>query len=112
MFLGESLLNLLEQEDQPSIIVATLDWGMGHAARCIPLIRQLQEKGARVIVFSAGSALQLLRSECPEARFIELPAYAVRYPWRWMWLNIARQSPRIWQTIRALKGKSSTSLPP
>lgn len=61
------------------ILVAPLNWGLGHATRCIPLIRALQVRGARVYLASDGVALRLLQHEFPELPAFELPSYNVEY---------------------------------
>ena len=38
------------------ILVAPLDWGLGHATRCIPIIRELVEQG--VDIWLAGEGQQ------------------------------------------------------
>ncbi|HRI80225.1 MAG TPA: hypothetical protein PLR06_11885, partial [Cyclobacteriaceae bacterium] len=62
------------------ILVAPLDWGLGHATRCIPVIRELQRQGAGVIIASSGDALSLLKIEFPEMMALALPAYQPVYP--------------------------------
>ena len=47
------------------IIVAPLNWGLGHATRCIPVIKALLEQNFTPIIASDGAALQLLRLEFP-----------------------------------------------
>ena len=64
---------------QPTVLVCPLDWGLGHATRCIPIIRQLIETGARVILASDGPQLHLLRSEFPQLEHILLPGYKVKF---------------------------------
>lgn len=64
---------------QPTVLVCPLDWGLGHATRCIPIIRQLIETGARVILASDGPQLRLLRSEFPHLEHIVLPGYNVKF---------------------------------
>ena len=49
------------------ILIAPLDWGLGHAARCIPIIRYLIEKDYQVIIGADGRPLQLLKKEFLEA---------------------------------------------
>lgn len=61
------------------ILVCPLDWGLGHAARCIPLIRAFLTAGHEVRVAAAGGALRLLRSEFPDLPWNEFPGYRVRY---------------------------------
>ncbi len=36
------------------ILIAPLNWGLGHATRCIPLIRQELIKGNKVVIASDG----------------------------------------------------------
>jgi predicted glycosyltransferase len=61
------------------ILVAPLDWGLGHATRCIPIIRELLEKGCDVWLAGEGAQEQLLRNEFPELPFLALPGYRIRY---------------------------------
>ena len=53
------------------VLVAPLDWGLGHATRSIPIIRELQLKGCEVVIASSGNALILLKSEFPGLKFFE-----------------------------------------
>ncbi len=64
---------------QKRVLVAPLDWGLGHATRCIPIINELQKQGAEVCVASSGDALQLLKYEFPGMVFFELTSYEVHY---------------------------------
>jgi uncharacterized protein (TIGR00661 family) len=63
----------------PRILVAPLDWGLGHATRCIPVIRTLLTNGATVLLAGEGKAETLLRTEFPELLFLNLPGYRIRY---------------------------------
>ncbi|MBT8261353.1 MAG: glycosyltransferase [Bacteroidia bacterium] len=63
-----------------TILVAPLHWGLGHAARCIPIIRSLLEQGYNVVLASDGGALSLLKHEFPYLDSLELPSYAIEYP--------------------------------
>ena len=56
------------------ILVAPLDWGLGHASRCIPIIRQLQQHNFEVLVGSYGRSEQLLKEEFPTLQFIRIEA--------------------------------------
>ena len=42
-----------------NILVAPLNWGLGHATRCIPIIKKLEENGYQPILASDGNALLL-----------------------------------------------------
>lgn len=62
-----------------NILVAPLNWGLGHATRCIPIIKALLENGDNPIIASDGDALMLLKKEFPRQQFIELPSYNISY---------------------------------
>lgn len=61
------------------VIVAPLNWGLGHASRCVPIINALFKNNYIPVLASDGAALKYLRQELPELEFIELPSYNVRY---------------------------------
>jgi hypothetical protein len=61
------------------ILIAPLDWGLGHATRCIPVIEQVLESGFEVLLGGGGGALSLLRQAFPHLPVLELPEYRVRY---------------------------------
>ena len=61
------------------ILIAPLNWGLGHAARCIPIINALIQNKYTPIIASDGDALHLLRKEFPELKFYELPSYKITY---------------------------------
>jgi len=69
----------LEERKKP-ILIAPLNWGLGHATRCIPIIRALQLQGFTPIIASDGMALDLLRKEFPKLQTLELPSYQIEYP--------------------------------
>lgn len=61
------------------ILVAPLNWGLGHATRSIPIIKALITHNYTPVIASDGMALKLLQKEFPEISTIELPAYNVTY---------------------------------
>ncbi len=61
------------------ILICPLNWGLGHATRCVPVIRQLIESGHECVVVSDGYPLEFLRQEFPSLRFMEYPSYNVYY---------------------------------
>lgn len=86
-------------------MVAPLHWGLGHATRCIPIIRALLENNFKVLLASDGAALLLLQKEFPELEAIELPAYNITYPkkgshFKW---KILLKLPQIKKTMAAEK---------
>jgi uncharacterized protein (TIGR00661 family) len=60
-------------------LIAPLDWGLGHATRCIPLIKRLSEQGFMVIIAAEGPQKVLLQQEFPDLTFADLPGYRLHY---------------------------------
>ncbi|HRH65594.1 MAG TPA: glycosyltransferase [Bacteroidia bacterium] len=82
------------------ILVAPLDWGLGHATRCVPLIRCFREEGHEVILVCSGNAATFLRSEFPDLTFVEKKGYGIRYSLRIpMTLMMFLQAPKILYSI-------------
>ncbi len=84
------------------VLVAPLDWGLGHATRCIPIIKQLQNAGCNVTIAASGKTLALLSAEFPTLNTVELFGYNIRYTAqkRLLPLKILWQSPNILLTIQ------------
>lgn len=83
-------------------LVTPMDWGLGHAARCIPVIHELRAQGCEVSVAGSGDALAWLQKEFPGMRSFDLPPYAPRYARNGsMVVAMARQLPRFVNTITA-----------
>jgi len=61
------------------VLVSPLDWGLGHATRCIPILRALRVAGHEVVIAASGAGLRLLREEFPDVETEEFPSYAMRY---------------------------------
>lgn len=64
---------------QKNILVAPLNWGLGHATRCIPIIKALIENNFNPILASDGVALELLKKEFPDLQCLQLPSYQIEY---------------------------------
>lgn len=61
------------------VLVAPLAWGLGHATRDIPLIREFLSRGHRVTFAADGRALDLLRREFPACEAVPFPDYPAPY---------------------------------
>ena len=61
------------------ILIAPLNWGLGHATRCIPLIRQYIAQGDDVVLGGDGESIMLLRRTFPDLRVLDLPPLKLRY---------------------------------
>ena len=87
--------------NKKNILVAPLNWGLGHATRCIPIIRELENNGFTPILASDGDSLALLKKEFPQLTALELPSYQIEYaknPKNLKW-NLLKNSPK---TIKAV----------
>lgn len=62
------------------ILVAPLDWGIGHATRCIPIINELIAHDFEVILAADGRPMHLLSSEFPNLEMIRFGGYNIKYP--------------------------------
>ncbi|SDB64570.1 conserved hypothetical protein [Flavobacteriaceae bacterium MAR_2010_188] len=92
-----------------NILVAPLNWGLGHASRCIPIIKLLLKYKFNPIIASDGEALQLLVQEFPELNRIELPSYNISYSKNKHLLKFKMliDSPKILKAIKAEKKMTS-----
>lgn len=84
------------------ILIAPLDWGLGHATRCVPIIKHLLSQNCTVFVGAEGSTAKLLKSEFPDITILPLKGYQVQYSKNrfFFLLKIITQLPRISKVIR------------
>jgi len=61
------------------VLISPLDWGLGHATRCVPIIKRLNAHGLTVILAGSGPQMTLLRDEFPGLEMVEIPGYGIRY---------------------------------
>jgi UDP-N-acetylglucosamine transferase subunit ALG13 len=61
-------------------LICPLDWGIGHATRCVPLVGILEEQGWKVIIAASERPMAFFRSEYPGLETVAFPGIAVRYP--------------------------------
>ena len=62
------------------ILVAPLDWGLGHATRCVPIVKEFLRQGAEVELAVVKSNAGFFREVFPELRQRVAPGYNVVYP--------------------------------
>lgn len=62
------------------ILVTPLNWGLGHATRCVPIINSLLENDFEPLIASDGDALLLLQKTFPNLKSFQLPNYPITYP--------------------------------
>ncbi len=84
------------------ILVAPLDWGLGHAARCVPIIKGLEAAGAVPVIGADKGPLVLLRQEFPHLEHVRIPGAEIRFSkgTQQTW-SLARQFPSMLRSIRS-----------
>lgn len=84
------------------VLVAPLDWGLGHATRCIPVIDALIKAGCTVVIACDGEQKILLQQEFPEQQFLLLKGYGVSYSSKkYLFpLKILQQVPKMLYAIK------------
>ena len=85
-----------------NILICPLDWGLGHATRCVPIIKKLIESGSNVIIGADGRSYAFLKKEFPLLQLIKFPGYEIKYPEKGsMVLKMLFSIPRILKGIKA-----------
>lgn len=86
-------------------MVAPLNWGFGHATRCIPIIDALLDDGFEPVLASDGDALSMLKKEYPNLLQLELPSYNISYSKKNKGLKwkLLKDSPNILKAIKQEK---------
>ncbi len=62
------------------ILVCPLDWGLGHAARMVPVIEMIEKKGASAIIAADNNPAEFLKQRFPKSTFVKLAGYSPKYP--------------------------------
>lgn len=91
---------MLPKKNNITVLVAPLDWGLGHATRCIPIIRALALNGCTILIATSGRHQILLQQEFPHLRFLELPGYGIKYGKANVLLRLLLQLPFFFRNVR------------
>lgn len=83
------------------VLVAPLDWGLGHATRCVPLVHAMLELDWDVTIAGEGPSLSILTKEFPNLPTLTLEGYRINYPKKGFLLipKLLIQIPKILKTI-------------
>jgi len=84
---------------QPTVLIAILNWGLGHATRSIPIIDAFLSNDYDVHIASDGESLNLLKKEYPNLKFYTLPEYNIKYTHKSILLNVLGSSMSILRAI-------------
>ena len=61
------------------VLVVPLDWGLGHATRCIPIINELVQHNIEVILAGDGDIPKILGKAQPGLVILRLKGYHIKY---------------------------------
>ena len=91
------------------ILIAPLDWGLGHAARCVPIIHELLAKELDVVIAADNRPAELLKKEFPDLEHVRFPGYTMDYPVNAnMAWTMFRQLPKLFRGIAEEHAKLET----
>jgi len=65
--------------DKKNILICPLEWGLGHAARMIPVAKKLQEMNNNIFIGSGEEHLALFRSEMEGLTYINFSGFRPGY---------------------------------
>ena len=74
-----SSIDFNKRNDKKRILVAPLDWGLGHATRCIPIIKELINHHCEVYIAAEKNIFFLLKKEFPSLVFLRCKGYEIEY---------------------------------
>ena len=84
------------------VLIAPLDWGLGHATRMMPVIRAFQGMGWTVELASGGLAYDLLKKRFPDMPVYRIPSYNIRYSRHpYLMVKLFAQAPAMWKGMKA-----------
>jgi len=98
----KNLENINIGTSEKRVLVAPLDWGLGHATRCIPIIEQLLSEKITVLIAAEGQTAAILKEAFPECLLLPLRGYRIRYSssGKWFSLKLITQIPKIFFAAR------------
>lgn len=71
---------LFDASNRQRILLSPLDWGLGHAVRCMPIINYIKKETHHVLVLAAeGRSYELLRKTYPDIHIIKLQSKPIIY---------------------------------
>lgn len=89
-----------------TILIAPLDWGLGHAARCVPLIKYYAQNNTVIVGFTTLTK-SFLETELKglSLKWVELPSYNITYSRYWpVWFGVLADFFKIRKVIASENG--------
>jgi len=85
------------------ILAAPLDWGLGHATRMTPMLRNLIENKHQLMIGVNKLTSAYLKAQFPHAEFYDIPSYKIEYSVGTSSLALAKVIPKM---IKAKKAEN------
>lgn len=91
----------MEKINISTVLIAPLDWGLGHTTRCIPIIKRLKAANYDVVVAVNSKQKALLQKEFSDLKYEDLFGYNIAYANNKLLfiLKIISQIPKIFRCI-------------
>jgi uncharacterized protein (TIGR00661 family) len=86
--------------NKKSILICPLDWGLGHATRCVPIVKELQRLNFNVIIGADKNPLAFLHQEFPNIQLVTIPGYEVTYCEKGSSFQLFCESVRFYKSIK------------
>ncbi len=87
-------------DTKKTILICPLDWGLGHASRCVPIIKELSRLGFDVIIGADKNPLAFLQQEFPNLPTITIPGYEVTYDEKGSFYKLLIEGVKFYQFIK------------
>lgn len=83
------------------ILISPLDWGLGHASRCVPIIKALINRNHEIILAGNGASFHYLSKAFPELKTYSLPGHEIKYGRGYFkWMKLLWQIPAYLRNIK------------
>ncbi|MGI6319780.1 MAG: glycosyltransferase family protein [Bacteroidales bacterium] len=69
----------MSEKENIKILLAPLNWGLGHASRIFSLIKEIERQGISTTIAADGNALEFLKKEFPHLKSIKIPDLKIKY---------------------------------
>ena len=90
----------MSKNTQLNVLIAPLDWGLGHTTRCIPIIKALQKRGCNVFIACNNWQKKFLQNEITAVTFLDLEGYNIHYSKKFLFYTIGAQALKIKRSIK------------
>ena len=83
-----------------NILLAPLDWGLGHASRMVPLLRKLEADGHHLMIGVNRITRSFILEHFHQAEVYDIPSYGIKYTKHGSFLSFVALGPRILRAVR------------